>query len=133
MEKPKNDQYDEKPKREGRRVTYELADLSARLFALIIDGLILGLVGGLSSAGARSGAGFVVGFAISVAYHWYFLTRHNGQTPGKMLMHLRVVKADGSPLTGTDAVIRYCSGRCSTQPPGSHKLAKTYAGSARGE
>lgn len=106
-EKLKNDLFYEvdKPKRGAQ--TYELADLTTRLFALFIDGFILSMIGGLSSAGARSFWGFGVGLLISVAYTWYFLTQHNGQTPGKMLLGIRVIKADGSRLMDKDAVIRY--------------------------
>lgn len=105
-EKLKNEDYADKPKRSGG-LSYELADPGTRLFALVIDGLVLSLVGGLSFAGSHSDGGFLVGFVISVAYHWYFLTRHDGQTPGKMLMRIRVIKVDGTPLTGADAVVRY--------------------------
>jgi uncharacterized RDD family membrane protein YckC len=41
-----------------------------------------------------------------MAYQWYFLVDRKGQTPGKKMMHLRVVKTDGAPLTSTDVVLR---------------------------
>jgi uncharacterized RDD family membrane protein YckC len=84
----------------------ELADLSSRLVALIIDSVILGIVGGIGWAGGR-GAGGVVGFLIGVAYQWYFLTQNNGQTLGKSVMGIRVVKINGEPLQATDAIVRY--------------------------
>ena len=40
-------------------------------------------------------------------YTWFFLTRNNGQTVGKMLMKIRVVKTDGTPISDADAVVRY--------------------------
>jgi uncharacterized RDD family membrane protein YckC len=51
--------------------------------------------------------GGIVGFLIGVGYQWYFLTQNNGQTPGKRLMNIRVIKVSGEPLTAVDVVIRY--------------------------
>ena len=105
-DKPKNeDYYAAKPKRDA--TTYELAGIGTRAVALFIDGLILPAIGGLSSLGAHSSSGFFFGLLISIGYYWFFLTRFNGQTPGKMLMNIRVIKTDGTPITGRDAVIRY--------------------------
>jgi uncharacterized RDD family membrane protein YckC len=86
--------------------TYELADLGSRFVALIIDGFILGVVGG-ALWGAGRGTGGVVGFVIGAIYYWYFWTRNNGQSPGKMIMNIRVVKANGMPISDGDAIIRY--------------------------
>jgi uncharacterized RDD family membrane protein YckC len=36
----------------------------------------------------------------------YFLTKYQGQTPGKMLLGIRVVKTDGGALTTIDAIVR---------------------------
>lgn len=82
------------------------AGFTERLIAIFIDTLILGFIGGALFVGAR-GPGGVVGFAIGVAYQWFFLTRNNGQTPGKMLMNIRVVKKDGSAIGDADAIVRY--------------------------
>jgi uncharacterized RDD family membrane protein YckC len=88
--------------------TYELADSGSRLMALIIDGIILAIIGGIlfgttRNGGVSGGASFVVG----IVYNWYFWTRQNGQTPGKSLMKIRVIKTDGSPIQDTDAILRY--------------------------
>jgi uncharacterized RDD family membrane protein YckC len=45
-------------------------------------------------------------FLIGIVYGWFFLTRNNGQTPGKVMMKIRVIKADGSAISDSDAVIR---------------------------
>ncbi len=94
-------EYD-KPKRGD----YELADTGTRFIALIIDGIILGIITGLLFAGAKN-AGGAAGFIVGVAYQWYFLTQQNGQTPGKRVMGIRVIKVSGAPLTFADALIRY--------------------------
>ena len=93
--------------------THELAGLFARLIANIIDGFllilifmlllfVLSFIGGDSSMPGLQ----VIGLVIPVGYHWYFWTRRDGQTPGKFVLKIRVIKADGTPLTDTDAVIR---------------------------
>lgn len=96
--------YGEKPK---RTLDAPLADLWPRLIALIIDNFILGLVAGAGWFGSRSGAGAGLGFLIGLAYQWFMLTQNNGQTIGKMIMHVRVVKVNGEPLSAGDVVLRY--------------------------
>jgi uncharacterized RDD family membrane protein YckC len=96
--------YTEKPK---RTADYPLADLGTRLVALIIDNIILGLVAGIGFVGTRSGGGAAIGFLLGLGYQWYFLTQHDGQTLGKQLMGIRVVKINGEPLQTNDAVLRY--------------------------
>jgi uncharacterized RDD family membrane protein YckC len=86
--------------------TYELADISTRLIALIIDGCIQGvIIGILSNVAGTTGTG--LGFLIGLAYNWYFWTRKDGQTPGKSLMKIRVIKTDGSPISDTDVILRH--------------------------
>ena len=94
-------EYD-KPKKK----TYELAGIGTRFIALIIDAIILGVLEGILLRGAGP-AGGLGGLAIGAVYQWYFLTRNNGQTPGKALLGIRVIKADGTPLQDADAIIRY--------------------------
>lgn len=93
--------------------THELADLSSRLIAMIIDGfllmaLVMVVFFVLAFIGGEGSESIIQAFslAIPVGYHWYFWTRRDGQTPGKFAMSIRVIKADGTPLSDTDAVIR---------------------------
>ncbi|MEL6308355.1 MAG: RDD family protein [Chloroflexota bacterium] len=84
---------------------YELGDVGERFIAIAIDGIILGLITGLLfGAGGEAGGG--LGLVVGVLYNWYFWTRQDGQTPGKRMMGLRVIKADGSQLSDVDALIR---------------------------
>jgi uncharacterized RDD family membrane protein YckC len=84
------------------------AGLGTRFFALVIDYIILVIIGGLVSQIVDSEIlGIGVGFLVGVLYNWYFWTRNNGQTPGKQVMGIRVVKADGSKINDLEAVIRY--------------------------
>ena len=93
--------YDEKPKREFA----ELAGMGQRFGAAIVDGIIISIITGVLSR--FGGAGWGLSFAISLGYTWYFLTRQNGQTPGKSLMHIRVIKKDGTPIDDATAIVRY--------------------------
>lgn len=94
--------YD-KPK---RTLVYSLAPVSVRLIALLVDTLLLSaLTGALAMAlGGWGSAG--ISLLLGVIYQAYFLTQHNGQTPGKMVMGIRVIKADGTSLTVADAILR---------------------------
>ncbi|NWF68029.1 MAG: RDD family protein [Chloroflexi bacterium] len=83
------------------------ASLGSRFAAIFVDGIILGIVtGALAALLGRADIGSIGGFLLSVAYNGFFWTRYNGQTPGKMLLRIRVVKKDGGSLTWADAIIR---------------------------
>lgn len=105
-EKSKNESYIfEKPKRGDG--THELATINRRLVALIIDNIIAGIVCGLVGAvSGRGELGFISLFIVQTIYQWYFLINDDGQTPGKRVMHIRVVKVDGTPLTTNDVILR---------------------------
>ena len=83
----------------------QLADLGTRLFAIFIDGIILGVLMGIIF-GTTKEAAWGINFVMTLAYNWFFWTQWNGQTPGKRLMGIRVVKVDGSRISSTDALIR---------------------------
>jgi uncharacterized RDD family membrane protein YckC len=44
---------------------------------------------------------------ISIAYYVGFLA-WRGQTPGKMIVGIKVIRTDKNPLTLRDSVVRYC-------------------------
>jgi uncharacterized RDD family membrane protein YckC len=48
-------------------------------------------------------------FGAQWLYFFLFEWRWNGQTPGKRLLHLRVVKADGAPVSWIDVLLRNVS------------------------
>lgn len=92
----------------------------ARFFALFLDGLIIGvpatvvLIIVAAAAGANDN-GVLGGLALLVyvlwiiayiAYFIYFWTK-DGQTLGNRMLNIRVVREDGSPLTGGAAAVRY--------------------------
>lgn len=95
----------EKPKRDFAG-SYELASFGTRFFAYIIDGLITGIIIALLFGSSRW-AGGGIGWLVGLAYHWYFWTRQDGQTLGKKIMNIRVIRTDGAPMTDADAILRY--------------------------
>ena len=102
---PKNEIYEEK--RKTSDTTYELASFGDRFIALMIDFVIVAVISGsIAPLVGRSDAGNAVFFIVQVAYQWYFLVERKGQTPGKTMKHLRIVKTDGTPITATDVVLR---------------------------
>lgn len=101
--------YDERTtKMEKRKNSYEfeLAGVFERFFAILIDSLITSVAVGVLIVGGGSSAGFL-GTLIVGAYNWYFWTRNHGQTPGKAIMGIRIIKADGTPLNDVEAILRY--------------------------
>jgi uncharacterized RDD family membrane protein YckC len=83
----------------------QLADTGTRLVAIFIDGIILSAITGLIF-GSTGDEAWVISFVMTLGYNWFFWTRWDGQTPGKRLMGIRVVKVDGSAISSTDALIR---------------------------
>ena len=107
-----------------------------RFLARIIDVIILGVVNaivriplmlmfgigtmGMGGLGRGEGAGLIfgpammgvlglsalIGIALGAAYEVYFLSAH-GATPGKMALGLRVIRADGGPISPMLALGRH--------------------------
>jgi len=94
---------------------YPLAGPFRRLFAYLIDqALLAALVGGAAvasmilSLGSPSGFGllFVAFFALTWGYGAGCEAFFNGRTVGKRALAVRVVSAQGVPITGAQAVLR---------------------------
>lgn len=99
-DKPKNDYV-------HATTSYELAGIGQRFIALIIDSIVFSIVGSIIGLNVDLIGGGFVSIVLGAAYQWYFLTRHNGQTVGKMLMNIRVIKVDGTEISDADAIMRY--------------------------
>lgn len=74
------------------------ASIPDRISALLIDLTAFGVIVGFTVAITGQYGGIGVSFVLGFVYQWYFLTQNDGQTPGKMLMNLKVVRMDGRPL-----------------------------------
>lgn len=102
---------------------FEVADLGSRFTALVLDGLLIGgsllALGLLLLWGFRAGpdpVGLLGGWALAAAllllfvltwgYFVYWEGYHNGRTPGKRWVGLRVIHDGGHPLTVRGAAIR---------------------------
>ncbi len=104
-----------------------------RFVAKFIDGIVTGVVGMVINLGiaflffgafkfqpdindaqtfgrfmAYQGVTMAIGLVLGVLYQWFFLSRFSA-TPGKMALGLKVVRADGSPLTTGRIIGRYFS------------------------
>ena len=106
----------------------ELANVGSRTLAILVDlslgGLVLFIVYALSmllgrnmiddwmtkfSANALKIALMLLVFGFQWGYFTFFEWFWNGQTPGKRLLHLRVIKVDGSPIGPIDVLLRNLS------------------------
>jgi uncharacterized RDD family membrane protein YckC len=88
----------------------------ARAGASVVDGLAVGVPGGALLALLDGGlvAGLAVCLALALLYAPPLLARpgeRNGQTWGKQLLGLRVVREDGRPVTAGIAVLRELVGK----------------------
>jgi uncharacterized RDD family membrane protein YckC len=98
-------------------LSYRLASLGSRTWALFIDLLIIGciifgatiLLGVVSALGIEGLAEMVYVIIIAALPFLYPLlleAMFNGVTPGKKAMGIRVRMADGTPITAQAAIIR---------------------------
>lgn len=97
------------------RMTY--AGVLKRIGAIILDNFLLAIptyavmfaVIGFSGvfSGKEPGPGillmYIPGFTFPVLYEGLMLSLRNGQTVGKMALSIRVVRPDGSPISGGQA------------------------------
>lgn len=110
---------------ENIRFGYDVADIGSRFLAILIDTLIQGtlyvllgiaivfLAARLSEIDLPRPVNdalaillILVLFLIQFGYFLFFEIILNGQTPGKRIFHLRVIKDNGYPLAHLDAIIR---------------------------
>ena len=101
---------------EGVSFSYELASLSdrgkaygldllIRIAVVVIAGLLFALLLGPAIL-AGVGLWLVLYFVVEWGYYVLFETLWDGQSPGKRLFELRVVKAAGHPISFLDSVLR---------------------------
>lgn len=114
----------------------ELANVGSRTLAILVDlgigGLALFSVYSLTmllahniaddwltrlSANALKTLLVLLVFGLQWIYFNVFEWIWNGQTPGKRLLHLRVIKIDGSPVSGIDVLLRNLSRPIDTLGP----------------
>ena len=108
---------------ENIELDVELGEVMSRAIAASIDGLIQWIVIFIVSCGFLKivslgreldelFSGFVIGGLLIIitliiyGYYMFFEIKWNGQTIGKKLMHLRVIRNNGGPVTVKQVVIR---------------------------
>ena len=106
---------------------YDVAGIGSRFLAALVDSLIIlaailavNLAGGLLAnflirplfndddavTAWLIGAAGLLAFAVLWGYYRFFELLWNGQSPGKRWVGLRVIRADGTPITLTESIIR---------------------------
>ena len=114
----------------------ELANVGSRTLAILVDialgGLVLFIVYALTMLLAHDEADdwltktssnvlktllMLLIFGFQWVYFNLFEWLWNGQTPGKRLLNLRVIKVDGSPVSGVDVLLRNLSRPIDTLGP----------------
>jgi uncharacterized RDD family membrane protein YckC len=127
--------------------TYELASIGSRFVASLIDGILLSFTVGLVVAIVFRN-NVAISMILYFAYFGYFWTQRDGQTLGKQAMDIKIIKMDGSPITWTDALVRYIGSFISSLALGlgyiwaifdennqtwHDKMAKTYVVNVKGK
>ena len=101
-------------------INYQKAGIGSRFYAALLDTLLLGLIvfvgtyvniNFISELGDVFGkwlgaVGSIILFAIFWGYYMVFEITTNGQSPGKRVLGLRVIKEGGYPITFVDSAIR---------------------------
>jgi uncharacterized RDD family membrane protein YckC len=102
---------------------YEVAGIGSRFLAALVDTVLIiilqaivyitlllivrGFLEGLEGlTGWVTAALGLIAFALLWGYYIFFELLWNGQSPGKRLFKLRVIRADGTPITLTESLIR---------------------------
>jgi uncharacterized RDD family membrane protein YckC len=88
------------------------ADFLVRFAAIFIDGIVVSLISSLvstTSVNADNGAiiSSAPGFLVGALYYVLMWTYYNGQTLGKKVMKIRVVREDGKPVDLQTSILRY--------------------------
>ncbi len=106
---------------------YDVAGLGSRSAAFLVDVLIQSVIGvvltvafsilsaGIVTSGVLPSTVFgalgllvaaLILFLLLWGYFLFFEIAWNGQTPGKRVLHIRVVRENGYPITAVDSVVR---------------------------
>ncbi len=90
-----------------------------RFGAAVIDSLIIGVVSGVLRFAVGQIISSLIGLVLSFAYFGFFEGGPSGQTPGKKVCGIRVVRAaDGGPLGWSTALLRHLCSYVSAIPCG---------------
>jgi uncharacterized RDD family membrane protein YckC len=90
------------------RFVSALVDILIQFALLVCVAVVLGILGsaGLGGGGIAVLLWFAVSFALIAFYDIFFEVLRSGQTPGKRMNGLRVVRVEGHPVTFLSSAIR---------------------------
>lgn len=104
---------------EAVAISYDIAGIGTRFLAAILDALVwaglqliivIGSVSLASFGGVAQNAALILGLTLSFilffGYYILFETIWSGQTPGKRVLNIRVIKTTGYPIGFLEAAIR---------------------------
>ena len=89
----------------SKRDEVELAGIGRRFLAGLVDGLIIGAIGSVLLLADDSQS--LLSLLVTFLYFFFFWTQQDGQTLGYRALGIRIIKLDGSSISGGDALIRY--------------------------
>jgi uncharacterized RDD family membrane protein YckC len=95
-------------------IRLEPAGAGSRFLAILIDSLIVqgasaviySVLVVLLPAGIAIAIFITINFVLTWGWHIYFETRHQGRTPGKRMLRLRVIDARGLPVSLYQSLVR---------------------------
>jgi uncharacterized RDD family membrane protein YckC len=95
-------------------IRLEPAGAGSRFLAILIDSfivqgtsmVILGIASAVASQGIAMAIFITANFVLTWGWHIYFETRHQGRTPGKRALRLRVIDARGLPVSLYQSMVR---------------------------
>ena len=95
-------------------IRLEPAGAGSRFLAILIDSVITTgaslaaswITGVFLSGGANTAFAITLNFALTWGWHIWFDVRHNGRTPGKRALSLRVVDERGLPVSLYQSLVR---------------------------
>jgi uncharacterized RDD family membrane protein YckC len=95
-------------------IRLEPAGAGSRFLALLIDALLILIISGFFMTFLRlampEGIGVAIGmtlnFVLTWGWHVWFEVRHQGRTPGKRALRLRVIDARGLPVSLHQSLVR---------------------------
>ncbi|MFZ5831047.1 MAG: RDD family protein [Planctomycetota bacterium] len=115
-----------------RRLPAYLIDLVIRFGILFVGNLgLMVAFATLGLEGVAFGLTLVLLFVVVVLYGGVLETVMNGQTPGKYVMHIRVISVDGQPITAFQAMLRNILRAIDMQPIIFYQLGLLVASSNR--
>jgi len=95
-------------------IRIEPAGVGSRFLAIFIDAVLVlaisGFIGGLLRialpAGIAAALAVTLNFVLTWGWHVWFEVRHQGRTPGKRALRLRVIDARGLPVSLHQSIVR---------------------------